>query len=43
MSFPFIREKVDAGTLKIHGWYLDIAEGELTAYNPKTHAFEPLG
>lgn len=42
MSFPFIQEKVDAGTLEIHGWYLDIAEGELMAYNPQKHAFEPL-
>lgn len=42
MTFPFIQEKVDAGTLDIHGWYLDIAEGELKAYNPNTRAFEPL-
>ena len=42
LTFPFIKDKIDAGTLEIHGWYLDIAEGELTAYDPVTDAFAPL-
>ncbi len=42
MTFPFVKEKVDAGSLEIHGWYLDIAEGELTAYDPAKDVFEPL-
>lgn len=42
MSFPFIQERVDAGTLEIHGWYLDIVEGELMAYDPQRATFEGL-
>lgn len=42
MTFPFIKDRVAAGTLEIHGWYLDIAEGELSAYNPDNKTFEPL-
>ncbi|MCW8915210.1 MAG: carbonic anhydrase [Magnetovibrio sp.] len=40
MTFPFVKEKVDAGELEIHGWYLDIAQGELSRYNPNTDKFE---
>lgn len=42
MTFPFIRERVEAGTLEIHGWYLDIAEGELAHYNPAKDQFETV-
>lgn len=42
MTFPFIKERVEAGTLQLHGWYLDIAEGELSAYDPDKKTFEPL-
>ncbi|MFC1672560.1 carbonic anhydrase [Pseudomonadota bacterium] len=43
MTFPFVREGVDAGTLQIHGWYLDIAEGELAAFDPDAGEFKQLG
>lgn len=43
MTFPFIRERVEAGTLEVHGWYLDITEGELSAWNADKHKFERLG
>jgi carbonic anhydrase len=42
MTFPFVREKVNAGTLEIHGWYLDIGEGHLWGYDPVKRTFEPL-
>ena len=42
MTFPFIRERVEAGSLEIHGWYLDIAEGELAHYNPEKDQFETV-
>lgn len=41
-TFPFIKDKIDAGTLEVHGWYLDIAEGELSGYDADKDAFEPL-
>jgi carbonic anhydrase len=42
MTFPWIRERVEAGTLTLHGWYFDIDAGELLAYSPETKSFEPL-
>jgi len=42
VSFPWIREKVDAGTMQLHGWYFDIDAGQLLAYSPETGSFAPL-
>jgi len=42
MSFPWIRERVDAGSMTLHGWYFDIDAGELLAYSPETANFVPL-
>jgi len=42
MTFPFIRTRVEAKTLHIHGWYLDIAEGELSGYDADKKSFTPL-
>ncbi|MDP9051091.1 MAG: hypothetical protein M3O31_10310, partial [Acidobacteriota bacterium] len=42
MSFPWIRERVEAGTLALHGWYFDIDAGELLAYSAATSSFAPL-
>ncbi len=42
MSFPWIRERVEKGTLALHGWYFDINTGELLGYRPETASFEPL-
>ena len=42
MSFPWIRERVEGGTLKLHGWYFDIDAGQLLAYSPETKNFAPL-
>jgi carbonic anhydrase len=43
LSFPWIRERVEAGTLALHGWYFDIDAGQLLAYSRETESFEPLG
>jgi len=42
MSFPWIRERVEAGSLALHGWYFDIDAGELLGYSPETSSFAPL-
>ena len=42
LSFPWIQERVDAGTLTLHGWYFDIDTGELLAYSPETGSYAPL-
>lgn len=42
MTFPWIRERVEQGTLALHGWYFDIEHGELLGYNATAGRFETL-
>lgn len=42
LSFPWIRERVEEGTMALHGWYFDIDAGELLGYSPETLTFAPL-
>ena len=42
LSFPWIREKVEAGTLTLHGWYFDIETGDLQGYSAETASFVSL-
>ena len=42
LTFPWVRERVEAGTLHIHGWYFDMRSGELSTYMPETGEFETL-
>ncbi|MCB6184582.1 carbonic anhydrase [Leeia sp. TBRC 13508] len=42
LTFPWIKEKVDAGLLTLHGWFFDIEQGALLAYDAKTRHFEAL-
>ena len=42
MTFPWIRERVEQGSLTLHGWYFDIEGGELLGYDATTGRFEAL-
>jgi len=42
MTFPFIRERVEAGSLHLHGWYIDIRGAVLHAYDAATQRFAPV-
>jgi len=42
MTFAWIRERVEQGTLALHGWYFDIERGELLGYNAAARQFEVL-
>lgn len=42
MTFPWIKERVAAGTLTLNGWYFDMEAGELQAYDGKKGLFFPL-
>ena len=42
MTFPWIRERVEAGKLKIHGWYFNMNEGEMYDYDSEKEEFFPL-
>ena len=40
MTFPFVREKVEAGMLELHGAWFAIRHGELHWRNARTGRFE---
>ncbi len=42
MTFPFVKQQVEAGRLSLHGWYFDINAGDMLGYNRQTGAFESL-
>ncbi|WP_318258701.1 carbonic anhydrase [Geobacter anodireducens] len=42
LSFPWIDERVSRGELTLHGWYFDLAAGELLDYAPEQGRFEVL-
>lgn len=42
MSFPWIRSRVDAGKLKLHGWYYDLNSAELFARQDATGEFQKI-
>jgi len=42
MSFSWIRERVEQGSLTLHGWYFDMDNGQLLGYNQATRLFETL-
>jgi carbonic anhydrase len=43
MTFPFIRERVGNGMLRLHGWHVDIRSCTLQVYDPQRQHFEPVG
>lgn len=42
MTFPWIRERVEQGSLTLHGWYFDMENGRLLGYDATTRSFETL-
>ncbi|MCA8882424.1 MAG: carbonic anhydrase [Rhodobacteraceae bacterium] len=42
MSFPFVREAVEADLLALHGMWVDIRMGELEVIDPATGKFAPV-
>ena len=42
-TFDWVRERVESGDLQLHGWYVDIAGPELSAYDWESGNFKPLG
>jgi carbonic anhydrase len=43
LSYPLIKERVDAHKLSIHAWWFDIGKGEVLAFDPREHRFVPIG
>ena len=42
MTFPFIRQRVEAGNLRLYGWYYDLENGELMQYDSEKDRFYDL-
>ncbi|MGZ8251614.1 MAG: carbonic anhydrase [Methylophilaceae bacterium] len=42
VTFPFIKSRLDDGTLTLHGWYFDIETGVMSVYDPETLSFKKL-
>lgn len=42
LEFPFIKKRVDEGSLKIHLWFFNIKHGEILSYSHENSAFEKL-
>ena len=42
MTYPWLKERVEAGKLSLHGWYFDIRDGALHGYDLATRQFMPL-
>jgi carbonic anhydrase len=39
-TYPIVREKIAAGELRLGGWWFDIGNGDMSAYNPDSRRFE---
>jgi carbonic anhydrase len=42
LTYPYVKERVDNGTLFIHGWVYDIENGNIEYYDPDAYAFKSL-
>ncbi|EDP46201.1 carbonic anhydrase [Rickettsiella grylli] len=42
MTFPWIKEKVDAQTLTIYRWFFDIKTGQMFTYSRRDHIYQAL-
>jgi carbonic anhydrase len=42
MTYPWVKTRVKQGNLHLHGWYFDIAAGQLLHYDPAGNTFEPV-
>jgi carbonic anhydrase len=42
LTYPWIKRRVEDGTLALHGWYFDIDSGALLAYSARQMEFLPL-
>jgi carbonic anhydrase len=39
LTYPVVREQVNAGRLRLHGWWFDIAQAEVLAYDEERRKF----
>lgn len=42
MTFPWINEKVQQGSLFLHAWNFDLSKGNLEAFDPQSNCFKTI-
>jgi carbonic anhydrase len=42
VSYPIVRDRIAAGTLRVSGWWFDIGTGEISVYERTRRAFEAI-
>lgn len=42
LTYPSVKEKVNAGEIYIHGWMYDLESGNIDYYDPDSSKFKPL-
>lgn len=42
LTFPWIKQRIDAQKLQIHLWYFDIEDAEISAYDAEDNSFQKL-
>lgn len=42
LTFPWVRERVEAGRLSLHGWYFDLEQAALHAFDGRRGDFVPV-
>jgi carbonic anhydrase len=42
LTYPWLRERVQRGSLVLHGWYFDMAAADLLGYSGSSHQFVPV-
>ncbi len=41
-TYPAVRSRLSAGTLRLHGWFFRISSAQMFAYDPVTQQFQPF-
>ena len=42
-TYPFVRERLESGAIRLHGWVFEIGTGGVHTYDPVAEEFVPLG
>lgn len=42
LTYPYVKEAVDAGKLHLHAWIYDLESGDIEYYDPDESTFKPL-
>lgn len=42
LTYPYVKQRLDEGSLYIHGWIYDIESGDIEYYDPDEYAFNSL-